>query len=419
MITLNYSHRMNKRKFLFATMGLGASLTPIASWSQDKWGESKGFPTGWGPAGERQKWEGYTDYHVGNFSGGIETMLAHQTIRASSQPYPLKEAKRKVKVNFLMDASDFAAKFNRPALLITRNGEVWHEEYRFKRNADMRFFGWSMTKSILGVLTGIAFDQKRLDALDDRIDKYVPQLQGHAFADITLRNLLNMTSGINICESFCSPSTGFERYGYSQIGYSPRRGEGTDQIQGILNFKWGRSEPQGEKFGYTDINPVLIAWVLETVYQMPLCKIAEKHLWQPMGAASNATWLTDSKGFTFSGSGVSATLQDWARFGLLVANEGNLNGTQIVSKAWLDDTSRHGPQDQAAKFNVARPGRGYRNFFWHHNADGSMLRMAGAVSQNVLIDKKTKTVLVHTGISDESGAEEMMKALFSSACDQS
>ena len=346
-------------------------------------------------------------------------MLAHQTILASSQTSPLREAKRKVKVNLFMDASDFAARYNRPGLLIARNGEIWHEEYRFKRQADMRFFGWSMTKSILGILTGVAFDQKKLASLDDRLDKYVPQLQGHVFADITLRNLLNMTSGINICESFCSPSTSFERYGYSQIGYSPRRGEGTDQIQGILNFKWGRSEPQGTKFSYTDINPVLIAWVLETVYQMPVPKIAEKYLWQPMGAAANATWLTDSKGFTFSGAGFSATLQDWARFGLLVANEGTLNGTQIVSKAWIDETSTHGPNDQASRFNVARPSRGYRNFFWHHSADGRMLRMAGAISQNMLIDKKTKTVLVQTGVSDESGAEEMMSALFASACAQS
>jgi Beta-lactamase len=403
---------MNKRHFLISS--IATLSTPL--WAQDKWGESKGFPTGWGPAGERQKWEGYTEYHVGNFSGGIETMLAYQTIRASSQPSPFKEAKRKVKANFLMDASDYAAKFNRPGLLIARQNEIWHEEYRFKRAAEMRFFGWSMTKSILGILAGIAFDQKKLASLDDRIDKYVPQLQGHVFADITLRNLLNMTSGINICEAFCNPENGFERYGYSQIGYSPRRGQDTDQIKGVLNFKWGRSEPQGEKFNYTEINPLLVAWALESTYQMPLHLIAQNYLWHPMGAAADATWLTDSKGFTFSGAGVSATLQDWARFGMMVANEGNFNGTQIVSKNWIEETSRHGLQDQAARFNAARPGRGYRNFFWHHSADGRALRMAGAQSQNVLIDKQSKTVLVQAGIGPENGADELMFALFASAC---
>lgn len=403
---------MKKRHFLMGS--IAALATPL--WAQDKWGESKGYPTGWGPAGARQMWEGYTEYHVGNFSGGIEAMFAHQTIRASGQPFQLKDAPRKVKANFSMDASDFAAKFNRPALLIARNKEIWHEEYRFKRSSEMRFFGWSMTKSVLGILTGIAFDQKKLESLDDSIDKYVPPLRGHAFADITLRNLLNMTSGINICESFCEPNNGFERYGYSQIGYSPHRGKNTDQIAGIMDFQWGRNATQGEKFNYTDVNPVLVAWVLESVYKMPLPQIAEMHLWQPLGAAADATWLTDAKGFTFSGAGFSATLKDWARLGLMVAHEGRFNGAQIVSSSWLDETSRHGDKDQAARFNVARPGRGYRNFFWHHSADGRMLRMAGAQAQNILIDKKSKTVLVQAGIGSESGADEVMSALFASAC---
>lgn len=408
---------MNKRQFLFATMGLSSSLMPYTSWAQDRWGESKGFPTGWGQPGQLQKWEGYHEYHVGNFSGGIESMLAHQRIRASSQPMLLKEAKRKIKLNLFMDASDFAARYNRSGLLIARNREIWYEEYRFKRTAEMRFFGWSMTKSIVGLLTGIALEQKKLESVDDPLDKYVPQLVGHPFADITLRNLLNMTSGINICESFCSPNNGFERYGFSQIGYSPRRGEGTDQIKALLNFRWGRSEPQGTKFNYTDINPVLVAWVLETVYQQPLALIAEQQLWQPMGSAADATWLTDAKGFTFSGAGVSATLQDWARVGMLVANDGYLNGQQIVPKAWIEDTARHTDNDRASRFNVARPGRAYKNFFWHHTSDGLMLRMAGHMSQSVLIDRKSKTILVQTGVSDEDGADEMMRTLFSSACD--
>ena len=403
---------MKKRNFLIGS--LATACSPI--WAQDKWGESLGYPTGWGPNGVQQKWEGYSEYHVGNFSGGIESMLPHKKISASANKSNFVNAKRKIKLNFLMDASDYASRFNRSAILIARNNEIWHEEYRYKRTNDMRFFGWSMTKSILGLLVGIAFDQKKLESLDDRIDKYVPQLVGHTFGDITIRNLLNMSSGIDICESFCSPNNGFERYGYSQIGYSPRRGMDTDQRRGIMTFKWGRNETQGQKFNYTDLNPVLMAWILVYVYQMPLHQIAEQNLWQPMGAISDATWLTDARGFAFAGAGFSATLQDWARVGMLVANEGSANGVQIVSKSWIDETSMHTEKDQASRFNVVRPNRGYRNFFWHHTSNGSVLRMAGALSQSILIDKKTKTVLVQTGISDENGGDEMMTALFSSAC---
>lgn len=407
---------MNKRKFLASAVGAGASLWIHPAPAQDTWGESMGFPTGWGPPGQRQMWEGYAQYHVGNFSGGIESMLEHQKIRASDQPLRLVDAKRKIRINLLTDASDFAARHNLTGLLIARDGEVWHEEYRFQRSAEMRFFGWSMTKSMVGLLVGVALEQGKIESVDDRLDKYVPQLVTHPFADITLRNLLNMASGINICEAFCSPNNGFERYGYSQIGYSPRRGQGTDQIKGVLEFRWGRSDPQGQRFNYTDLNVVLVAWALESVYRQPLAQIAQQQIWQPMGAASDATWLSDSKGFTFSGAGLSATLQDWARLGMLVAHEGNLSGRQIVPRRWIDDMSSHSDKDSASRFNVARPNRGYRNFFWHHSADGRMLRMAGAYWQNVLIDKKTKTVLAQTCVGPTSGADEMMSALFSAAC---
>lgn len=408
---------MKRRTWMASALGAGASLMTTAAWTQDRWGTSQGYPIGWGPAGQRQKWEGYTDYHVGNFSGGVESMLAHQRIQAAATPYPLRDAKRRIRFNLMSDASDHAARHNLTGLLIARNDEIWHEAYRFERTADMRFFGWSMTKSLLGLMTGVAFDQGKLKSLDDRIDAYLPALATHPFADITLRNLLNMSSGIDICEAFCAPNNGFDRYGYSQIGYSPNRAQGTDQIQAMKDFKWGRNAPQGQRFNYTEVNPTLLAWVLETVYQQRLARIAQEQIWQPMGAQADATWLTDAKGFALAGAGVSATLRDWARLGMLVAHDGYINGSQIVSKRWIDETSRHSEKDQATRFNVARPNRAYRNFFWHHSADGRMLRMAGAVSQNALIDRKTRTVLVQTCVGPENGADEMMSSLFAAACD--
>lgn len=403
---------MHKRHFL---LGSAAALT-AHSWALNVWGAQPDYPTGWGPAGAVQKWEGYPEFHVGNFSGGLEKMFAHQQIKASPSPSTLIQAPRKIKANFFMDAEDYANKFNRTGLLIARGNQIWHEQYRFNRTADMRFFGWSMTKSVVGLLVGIALDEGRFASVNDPIEKYVASMQGHPFAGITLHNLLNMTSGIDICEAYCSPSTGFERYGYSQIGYSPRRGEGTDQRQGIMQFQWGRNEAQGVRFNYTDLCPVLVAWALESAYQQRLPVIAQEKLWQPMGAQGNATWLTDSKGFAFSGAGFSSTLRDWARLGLLVAQHGAVQGQQIVPADWLETTSRHTASDGAVRFNVARPARGYKNFFWHHSADGQMLRMAGNHAQNILIDQQTGTVLVQTSAGYENGADEMMFALFKAAC---
>lgn len=104
-------------------MGAVASRVPLLGWAQDKWGEAKGYPTGWG-AGQRQQWEGNPEYCFGKFSGGMEGMLDHQFIRVSENPYILKYAKRKIKFNVFLDASDFAAKNNISALMIISGDEV-------------------------------------------------------------------------------------------------------------------------------------------------------------------------------------------------------------------------------------------------------------------------------------------------------
>ena len=408
--------KTSRRTFLKYGLASGSSLFSFPAFARDKWGESEGFPTGWGDAGKMQRWEGYPEYHVGNFTGGLEKMFLHKTIRASQSPLPVKANKRSIKARLFMDATDYANRYDRMGLLIARQDEIWHEQYRFQRTPDIRFFGFSMTKSVVGLMTGIALDQGKIESLDDRIEKYVDALRDHPFSDITLRNLLNMTSGINICEFFCTPNNGFERYGYSQIGYSPRRGQGTDQVKGILEFRWGRSDQQGTRFNYTDLCPVLMAWVLESVYKQPLPTLTEQLLWQPLGAESDATWLTDSKGFTFSAAGYSATLRDWARLGMLVANDGQAFGKQVVPKAWLDNTSTIGVRDQANRFGVARPGRGYKNYFWLQSGDGSVLRMEGNHAQTILIDRKSKTVMVQVAPGYVDGADQIMLEMFQSAC---
>ena len=89
---------MNKRHFLLGSL----SSLALPTWAQDTWGEKAGYPTGWGPAGSLQMWESYKEYHVGNFSGGLEKMFVHQVLKASPKPSNLVEAKRKVKASLLM-----------------------------------------------------------------------------------------------------------------------------------------------------------------------------------------------------------------------------------------------------------------------------------------------------------------------------
>lgn len=89
----------------------------------------------------------------------------------------------------------------------------WREEYRFERTENTRFFGWPMTKSIVGLLVGIAVEQGGIFSIEDRVNKYIPRLVGHPFGEMAFRNFLRIINGICICGSFYVPSNFFERHG--------------------------------------------------------------------------------------------------------------------------------------------------------------------------------------------------------------
>jgi CubicO group peptidase (beta-lactamase class C family) len=155
--------------------------------------------------------------------------------------------------------------------------------------------------------------------------------------------------------------------------------------------------------------------VLRAVSQTSLAQFAQTQLWQPMGAEADASWLTDALGREYNCVGFAARLRDWARLGQLVAQQGEMGGRQIVSKAWLTDCTSHGPQDQQVRYGSMRADMGYKNFFWHPRPGGAWLMMNGHHGQRVLIDRASQTVLVQTALSHEGPWQRELFALFEGA----
>ena len=106
---------------------------------------------------------------------------------------------------------------------------------------------------------------------------------------------------------------------------------------------------------------------------------------------------------------------DWARLGQLVAQQGEMGGRQIVSKAWLTDCASHGPQDAQVRYGTMRADMGYKNFFWHPRPGGAWLMMNGNHGQRVLVDRASQTVLVQTALSHEGPWQRELFALFEAA----
>ena len=397
---------------LLAAAG-GAWHKPVLAQPAGDWGGPQGYPMGWGPAGQVPRWEAYPAYRAGNYSGGFETMFRHHLIAAPAQASPLQVTP--VAVNYRWGlvrrgVQDYLDQWPVTGLLIARQGRIWAEHYRFGRDATQRLTSWSMAKSVTSLLVGIALDQGLIRSLDDLPQDYVPELQGTLHGQIPLRHLLNMSSGADVVHERDPVRIDVP----ALLGWPQARTVGTDVNRVVRTWR-DTLEAPGVRFNYNELCPLTLGMVLRTVSGGSLAQFAQAQLWQPMGAESDASWLTDVLGREYNCVGFAARLRDWARLGQLVAQQGKIQGRQIVSKAWLTDCASHGPQDAQVRHGTMRAEMGYKNFFWHPRPGGAWLMMNGHHGQRVLIDRASQTVLVQTALSHEGPWQRELFALFEAA----
>ena len=398
-----------------ALLGATAGLWPGGAAAQPTgdWGGPQGYPTGWGPPGQMSRWEGYPAYRAGNYSGGFEAMFRHHLIAAPVQPSPLQATP--VAVNYRWGfgrrgVQDYLDQWPVSGLLIARQGRVWSEHYRFGRGATMRLTSWSMAKSVTSLLVGIALDQGLIRSLDDLPQDYVPELQGTLHGQVPLRHLLNMSSGADVLHERDPVRIDVP----ALLGWPQARTVGTDVNRVVREWR-SKLEAPGVRYNYNELCPLTMGMLLRAVSGGSLAQFAQTQLWQPMGAEADASWLTDALGREYNCVGFAARLRDWARLGQLVAQQGEMGGRQIVSKAWLTDCASHGPQDAQVRYGTMRADMGYKNFFWHPRPGGAWLMMNGHHGQRVLVDRASQTVLVQTALSHEGPWQRELFALFEGA----
>lgn len=379
------------------------SATPVQA--SAAWGEALGYPSGWG---NPPRLDADKKYRVGNYSGGYETMFPFNKITApavTSLQAIMPRDDIKYRWGFSnKTVTEYVKSWPVTGLVIARKGEILSENYQFGRTQDMRMTSWSMAKSVTSLLLGICIDKGLVRSLDDRADAYCEDLIGKLHGSITLRNLCNMSSGAAILHDRDNPTI----YPIALLR--------KDSDVEIIVQEWNASQSvQGSRYNYNELCALTIGMVIRKVTGKTLATFCQEALWQPMGAASDATWLTDSKGKEFNCIGFAAGLHDWARLAQMVAQRGAIEGRQIVSERWINECASWSDKDAQVRHGAARPGMGYKCFFWHPRADGSWMMMNGHNGQRVLIDRKTETVLVQTAVDGEGSFQRELFELFDAA----
>jgi CubicO group peptidase (beta-lactamase class C family) len=222
-------------------------------------------------------------------------------------------------------------------LLVVHRGAIVHEEYRLGADGSSPFTSWSMAKSFLSALVGIAIEEGHIESIRDPIGTYVPELAGSGYADVPIEDAPTMSSGVAFDEDYDNPISDINMLFIRAMAMGIPVEE---TIAGLERVR----EP-GTFNDYISSDSMALGLVLEAATEMPVSNYLASRLWGPMGAEADASWSTDRTGREFALCCINATLRDYARFGRLYLEGGVRDGRQIIPAHWIEasvnPTARH------------------------------------------------------------------------------
>jgi CubicO group peptidase (beta-lactamase class C family) len=374
-----------RRALILACLVLALACPAIAAPDEEVLGKSAGYPLG-----TRANWYFDESVRVGSFSN-VDSILPHYTLKRADAPLPLLKAATEPKIEYRFDKQsftldDFLAHQRVTGFLLIKDGEILVERYQYNRNSKNRFVSHSMAKSIVSLAIGMALTEKKIAALDDTVAKYVPKLAGNPYGETTIRNMLRMASGVPFTEVYDGNDdlAKFNRIRLTQ-----------DTITALREFKTRETE-QGTRFHYASNQTVVLTLVLQAVTGTPLSEYLTPRLWQPMGAEDDATWVRTKDG-TETGSGnFNAILRDYGRLGILLANDGEAGGRQIVPREYLLDATDWHRQPDAFRPKNATGYFGYGYQYWLFPGEKRRFALLGVYGQSIFVDPELKLVMVVT-----------------------
>jgi CubicO group peptidase (beta-lactamase class C family) len=343
------------------------------------------------PAGARQVFDGamLPGVQVVTFEHSDALFPVNRVPRGKTvQPLP-PAATRLKNVRFSSrgaeyDLFDYLADNRVAGLLILKDGKVVLEDYELGAGPDSRWISFSMAKSISSTLVGAALKQGLISSLDDPLTRYLPKLKGGAYEGVSIRNILQMASGVKWDETYTDPRSDRRKLLDIQLEEKPG---------GILDYMNGRSRvgPPGSIWNYSTGESFLVGALLEAATHKPLATYLSETLWSRLGMERDATWWVESPGgMGLAGSGLGATLRDYGRLGLLVQRDGFIGGEQVVPAGWFEEAGR--PQMIGGK------PVDYGYLWWPIPAGDPIHRGAfearGIFGQHVYINPREKVVIV-------------------------
>lgn len=283
------------------------------------------------------------------------------------------------------DTEQFLADAMTTGLLVLHDDKIIYEEYFHGHSAEGTHIAWSVSKSFLSALFGIAVAEGKIPDLMQPVTDYVPELIGSGYDGVPIKYVLQMSSGVGFNEDYGDPDSDINRMGESLA-------MGSSLVEFAATLK--RAREPGTLQHYVSIDTQVLGTVLVRATGTDLSSYTSEKLWKPLGMESKAYWMTDGTGMGMAFGGLNASLRDFARFGQLYLDKGNWHGTQIVPKAWVrESTTPDAPHLLPGKKpgTTNRMGYGYQWWLPEHWI-GDFIAL-GVYNQMIYVDPNTGLVI--------------------------
>ena len=264
------------------------------------------------------------------------------------------------------------------ALVIVHDGKLRLERYGLGFGPDGRWTSFSVAKSITSTLVGAALKDGAIRSMDDKVSEYLPQMKGSAYDEVSIRQLMTMTSGVRWNEDYADPASDVARFN----NHKPE--EGVDALVSYMR-RLPRAAPPGTRWNYSTGETNLVGVLLSHATGKTLSAYLSQKIWVPAGMEQQATWILSRTGQEISGCCLQAATRDFARFGLFLLDGARIDGQSIVPDGWLAEAT-------SSRTDIGVPGRGYGYQWWTYD-DGSYTAR-GIFGQAIFIDPKRRLVIV-------------------------
>ena len=289
--------------------------------------------------------------------------------------------------------------FKTDGLIVLHQGDMLYENYWNNNSVNSKHIAFSVSKSFLSALIGIAVHDGLIDSIEDPITKYLPDFKNTGYDGIKIKNILQMSSGVLFNEDYADPNSDINKFGVAIA-----RGTSFRDFAKTLT----KDKEQGTYNHYVSIDSQMLGLLLDKVTGMPLREYLQMHIWEKIGMEDEAYYLADNEDVDLALGGLNATLRDYAKFGLLYLNKGKWDNEQVVPEAWVDASHAMDlPHLQpGAGDDLSSSDWGYGYQWWVPGFPNTDYTASGVYNQYIYVDPVTETVIAKISSNHRFTAEK-------------